>query len=240
MSIAWVNSIDGDWNDTNTGTRVSFYMGVGGYPGTVIISAATSIKTPGATVTVTDIKGNAWTVDNGPVQTGDHFVFTASTRQNVGVLLQNDRVTLTFSQPRNSGVAFEAGVYSDVASSGYVDAIANHVSSNTAGPVQTGTVTPAHNGDLIISTMTMLGAYGTNGWTDNAAGTVGNYEQDNYSNTTVAPARMLVQDYQILTLGSGLPQTLYFTMTKPTSMVGLTTAYKSATLAAGASDLILE
>jgi len=46
---------------------------------------------------VSDSRGNTWTIDVGPTGVNNNLVFIASTRQNAGTLLAADTVTVTFS-----------------------------------------------------------------------------------------------------------------------------------------------
>lgn len=228
MGIAYVNNIYADYNDTNTGTSVTFTANVGGYAGTVIAVCCTNMSTASTTATFSDSKGNTWTVDNGPIQPNNDFIVVASTRQNVGTLLQSDHITVTFSHSRSGGAILIAAVFSGVLTSSYADGTANNSSSSTTGPIQGGTVTPSQDGDLIMSAMCIKDAGNTISWSDGATGTIGTYLNDNFNNTAGVVTHALVQDYQILTAGNGVAQRQYFTASSPTSFAALTTAYKAA------------
>lgn len=203
---------------------------------TIVLCASTNQSIAGVGVTVSDSKGNAWVVDNGPKQANGLHVVMASTRQDKGPLLSGgvDHVTLTYSHGIGTAILVDAREFSPL---GTVDVKGSNYSASTIGPIDSGGAVPIVGGDLFVSTFCTGDE--SIGVTPNAAGTVGFYDFCDSIYTFNGATQTLTTGHQVVP-GAGVLQRHCMTMAKHTSMAGLITAYKSATPLAGANDLILE
>lgn len=75
---------------------------------------------------VTDSKGNTWTIDNIPsVISGNQWIIVASTRQDVGTLVTSDTVTITAGTSWSNARIAVLEEFSGLLISGYLDKIAD-------------------------------------------------------------------------------------------------------------------
>lgn len=63
----------------------------------VVLSFISKQSTQPSAATVTDTRGNTWTVDAGPIGTINNNILIASTVQNAGALQSGDTITVTFT-----------------------------------------------------------------------------------------------------------------------------------------------
>jgi hypothetical protein len=114
--------------------------------GNTLILIFASRCTSAAGISVTDSRGNTWTVDGGPYNFSNDLILVASTRQDVGRLITGDLVTVTFTTaPQEPRIAF-LEEFSGLLTSSYVDQTANATGSVvTSLPTgTTGTTTQAN------------------------------------------------------------------------------------------------
>src|SRR5581483_6097582 len=79
-------------------TSVTFSPATNCTPGALLVLLFAGRATATPSVTVTDTKGNTWTVDAGPIrEPGNGWCFIASTVQDVGALLTTDTITVTIT-----------------------------------------------------------------------------------------------------------------------------------------------
>lgn len=241
----FVQNVLRTFSHVSTGHSVTFNVPTLTHDGNTLILTAGTRMLPTATVSITDSKGNAWSVDNGPVQnTSSSILFMASTRMEVGHLATSDTITVSFNQNLVTGLAIDVREFSGLsAPTAYLDSIGHNIefgSPNIAsGPYDGGTVTPNHDYDLIIGAVIQASTIFFN-----ATGTTGHYlDVANINTTTGTALRNLTSGYQILSAGTSADEYTWEAnfSNDNTGYVGITTAYSPVVTSvpwdsAGSSD----
>jgi hypothetical protein len=96
----------------------------------VLLFGARNTSTAG--ISVTDSRGNKWTIDAGPFNTANNLCFIASTMQTAGTLQTSDTVTITCgTAPTNRMGLLEE--FSGVTNGTRVDRTTSNASSTAVG-----------------------------------------------------------------------------------------------------------
>lgn len=202
---------------------------------TAILSyAAASALT---TASVTDSRGNTWTIDAGPFVQGTNFLFVASTRMDVGTLLAGDTVTVTLgATPSGAARLYRIEEFYGLATSSYVDQVVNNGVGTTS---TTGTVGPtsttSQNDELVF-----VAFNSANFITGGSPGT-GYTSTPTFSNAiNVADYHSLSTEYKIISSTGTQTAGVNFDTTGPsggpTSYEGIIVTYKGATTSTSISQ----
>jgi hypothetical protein len=154
------------------------------------------------TPTVTDSKGNTWTID-GEYHENFQDLIIASTRQDVGALTTSDTVTITTTANTSGQFLACLQEFSGIAVTSYVDG-AMQTNHQTTSPQLSPIYTPTADGDLIIAMQDHQTT--TDTVTINGTGTVGTYSSFTTAQISGTTARKMVPVYQILSSGNGVGQ----------------------------------
>lgn len=177
-------------------------------------------------ITITDTKGNTWSVDKA-VNPNNNFALIGSSLQNKGTLTTLDTVTINFTIAPNSGRYSVLEEFSNILSSNYNDGSSSN-SSAGASNLSGGVIIPSVNGDLLIDCW-LIDQNPTVNF--NAAGTIGTYS--NFTTKTLSSnsggfTKTTAFCYQILSSGSGVSQQANISLSTSHSLTGLSVAYKAA------------
>lgn len=138
--------------------------------GNTLILSFASRCTSTSGITITDSKGNTWTVDIA-ANTGNNMILLASCRQDVATLLAGDTVTMNFTTVPNGGRMTTIEEVSNLLTASYGDGSASN-STGAATSLTAGNITTTNAADLIVAAWCVNSITSCN---FNASGTVGTY-----------------------------------------------------------------
>ncbi|MFI5339006.1 MAG: DUF2341 domain-containing protein [Candidatus Methylomirabilales bacterium] len=180
------------------------------------------------TASVADSVGNTWTVDVGPLNGNNDFVFIASTRQNVATLQNGNTVTVTLGAAPTSTCAAILEEFSGLqTSAGYVD-VSNNATNGGAPYVSGTTATTSQASELAVTGFSLNHVTGFTITPDPV--------YSSFTTSTILPGgtgypKDLVAQYRILST-TGTQSSTITTTNGGSSYQGMIVTYKAASCSA--------
>lgn len=223
-----------------TGTTEVVTVASGCTAGHMVWGAVACRVTAGTTLTVTDSRGNTWTVD-GIANASTNFVAVFSTLQDAGTLQAGDTITLTWTAAPGNNRKIIIEEFSGQATSSRVDKTAtnNVTTSTTSGnAINSGTTAATSQADELVVVAYCLdhGAGGTD--TKDASYSSFTTSQIAAGSSSDGFLKTLFASYKIIS-STGAQSSAITSSVTVNSYEGVIVTYKAAVAATVASTLAL-
>jgi len=146
MAAAYVGEKGVKTQVAGSGATEVLTLASGGSAGNTIILRV-GCRDTSTVASITDSRGNTWTNDVGPFNTGNNFVGIFSTRQDVGTLQAGDSITVTFGTAPSSARLIAADEFSGLLTASPVDQTSSAGSAAAGGSAASGTTSDTTQAD---------------------------------------------------------------------------------------------